>query len=97
VSSQTYFYCANDESDNQFQIKEGARASGLIDQRITMMESTIVQNGAPYFAQHRHTKRDHHRLRQTVADKVGRKFMIIGSRVAEGLELWSSYRPVTSK
>jgi hypothetical protein len=62
-----------------------------------MMESTIVQNGALYFAQHRHTKRDHRRFRQTVADKVGRKFMIIGSRVAEDLELWSSYRPVTSK
>jgi hypothetical protein len=66
---------------------------------MNMMESTIVQNGALYFAHHRHPKRDrkHRWLRQTVVDKVGRKFTIIGSRVAQGLELWSSYRPVTSK
>jgi hypothetical protein len=63
------------------------------------MESTIVQNGALYFAQHRHPKRDRKRLRlrQIVVDKVGREFAIIGARAAEYLEPWSSYRPVTLK
>jgi hypothetical protein len=66
---------------------------------MNMMESTIVQNGALYFAQHRHTNRGrkHLRLRQIVADKLGREFTIIGARAAEYLEPWSSYRAVTSK
>jgi hypothetical protein len=83
------------------QTKVGARASGLINWQPTMnmMESTIVQNGALYFAQHRHPERDrkHRRLRQTVVDKVRQEFTIIGARAAEYLEQWSSYRPVTSK
>jgi hypothetical protein len=66
---------------------------------MNMMEPTIVQNGALYFAQHRYPKRGRKRLRlrQTVVDKLGREFAIIGARVAEYLEPWSSYRPVTLK
>jgi hypothetical protein len=64
-----------------------------------MMESTIVQNGALYFAQHRYPKRDrkHRQLRQNLVDKLGREFTIIGARAAKYLEPWTSYRAVTSK
>jgi hypothetical protein len=66
---------------------------------MNMMEPTIVQNGALYFAQHQYPKRDrkHLQLRQTVVNKVGREFAIIGACAAKYLEPWSSYRPVTSK
>jgi hypothetical protein len=64
-----------------------------------MMESTIVQNGALYQAQHRHTKRGrkHLLLRQTVVGKLRQDFAIVGARAAQWLEPWNSYRPVTSK
>jgi hypothetical protein len=63
-----------------------------------MMESTIVQNGALYFAQHRYPKHDrkHRRLRHNVVDKVGQDFAIVGLRAAEWMEPWSSYRPAGS-
>ena len=65
---------------------------------MNMMESTIVQNGALYFAQHRHPKRDRKRLRlrQTVVDKVRLDFTIVGARAAEWLEPWNSYRAKAS-
>lgn len=63
------------------------------------MEPTIVQNGALYRMQHRHTKLDRKQigLRQIVVDKLSQDFAIVGARAAEYLDPWSSYRAKASR